>query len=94
MEYLVLWSGNIRGARKKRIGSESAHLVGHYIDGCPMTFNAKQFRDAIAPQHRRAWDERRAQAWLGDKPDSPWIVHFYDTRMKLMATYYCQPLTK
>ena len=94
MEYLVLWSGNIRGARKARIGSERAHLVGHYVDGWPMTFNGAQFRESLAPQHKRAWDDGRAQAWLtGDKPDSPWAVYIYGTRHNRLATYYCQPLT-
>ena len=95
MEYLVLWSGNIRGASKMRIGSEPAHLIGHYVNGTPMTFKGSDFRDAIAPQHRRAWDEGRAFAWL-DKhtPDSPWVVRFHNTRGKLMAVYYCQPLAR
>jgi hypothetical protein len=93
MQYLVLWSGNIRGARKTQIDSERAHLVGHWVDGWPMTFDSKQFGNALAPQHRRAWDEGRAQAWLtGNKPDSPWAVHIYGTRCNRLATYYCQPI--
>lgn len=94
MQYLVLWSGNIRGARKARIGSERAYLVGHYVDGWPVTFDRDQFREAIAAQHRKAWDEHRAQAWLtSDKPDAPWAVDIYGTRGNRLATYYCQPMT-
>lgn len=95
MNYLVLWSGNVRGARKARIGAERAHLIGHYVNGAPMTFDGKAFRETLAPQHKRAWDEGRAQSWLtGDKPDSPWAVHIYGTRGQRLATYYCQPLTE
>ena len=95
MKYLVLWSGNIRGARKRVIGSVKANLVGHWVDGWPMTFDGDQFRQYIAPQHRKAWDEGRAQAWLPkDDNDSPWQIIFYNYRFKRMATYYCQPLTK
>lgn len=95
MEYLVLWSGKIRGARKTRIGTERAHLFGHYVDGIPLTFDGSQFRNAIAPQHRRAWDEGRCISWLDKHAlDSPWVIRFYDTRGKPMAVYYCQPLTR
>lgn len=94
MKYLVLWSGTINGARKRQIDSMPAHLVGHYVNGVPMTFDGAQFRECIAKRHRRAWDEGRAQAWFGDRPDSPWSVHIYGTRNQRLATYYCQPLTR
>jgi len=69
--------------------------MGHWFDGWPRTFDGDQFRECIAPQHRKAWDEGRAQAWLSrDDKDSPWQVVFYNTKLKRMATYYCQPMTK
>lgn len=93
MEYLMLASGNIRGARKARLKAVPAHLVGHYVDGIPMTFDADQFGAALPAQHKRAWVEGRAQAWLtSDKPDSPWAVHVYGTRAQRLATYFLQPL--
>lgn len=96
MKYLILWSGHIRGARKAVIDSEPAHLVGHYVDGVPVTFSGLQFRlNCVAPQHRAAWDSGRVQAWLtGDAPDSPWAIRVYNTHMKQVALYYAQPLTK
>jgi hypothetical protein len=77
------------------IESERAHLVGHRVDGVPTTFNGGQFRECLAPQHRRAWDEGRAQARLtGGEADSPWAVDIYGTRHNRLATYYCQPVMR
>lgn len=95
MQYLILWSGQVRGAKQAVIGSERAHLVGHYVNGIPLAFNGAEFREALPARHKRAWDENRVRAWLsGDRPDSCWSIHVYGTRGNRLATYYAQPLTK
>jgi len=99
MQFLLLWSGDILGARKVRLDSvESKGVVGHWRDGACLVPDAAQALAALPRRHRAAFMRGvhfngLPQLWCDERNnDSPLVMRLLSSRMKPLATYYFQPL--
>jgi hypothetical protein len=100
-QFLMLWSGHIRGARKTMIESvESKGIVGHWRDGNLYVPDAKQVRESLPAMHRAAFDRGihfngMPQIWCdATNNDAPLVMRLSTPRLKPLAIYYFQPLQK
>lgn len=101
MQFLMLWSGEIRGARKTRIlGKTSKGLIGHRSGGSLWVPDPDQIRAALPARHRAAFDRQKnwaglPQLWADERNnDAPLTMRLSNYRGKVMAIYYFQPMTK
>ena len=99
MQFMFLWSGDIRGARKARIdGIESKGIVGHWRNGALFVPEPIAARAALPKRHHAAFDRSihfngLPQIWADARNnDAPLTMRLLTTRGKLMATYYFQPI--
>jgi hypothetical protein len=99
MKFLLLWSGDIRGAKKAIIeGVESKGVNGHWRDGTLYVPNANQVIEALPKMHHKAFNRSilfngLPQLWADARNnDAPLVMRLSNTRLKIMATYYFQPL--
>lgn len=93
MEYILLWSGNIRGMKKTRIPATDAQGMGGHIGRHGLVIPDKQsLRLALPYRFRRACD-RSGGFWF-DKfcDDSPAHMELTDRRGRYLTTLYLQPI--
>lgn len=92
MEYLLLWSGELRGMKKARIPAVAhAGLSGNWRDGICYNPSRDSIRAALPYRLRAAFD--RAAIWFDRHNDSkPCTAYLTSTRGKQLATLYFQPL--
>lgn len=95
MEYLLLWSGIVRGMRKARIPAISSRgITGHLAKGQLVTPCKDSIRAALPFRFRAAFD-RDSSVWFDKhKPDYPCRIHLTNRRGKAMVTLYLQPLNE
>jgi hypothetical protein len=97
----MFWSGGIRGARKTRIsGKKSKGLIGHWSGGSLWVPDPVQIRAALPSRHRAAFDRQKnwaglPQLWADERSNvAPLTMRLSNSRGKIMAIYYFQPMTK
>lgn len=97
MEYLLLWSGDVKGLEKARINSVAA--TGYHSDKCPETgkyvMPDKIAVRALLPYRlRKAFD--RSQAARYSKPGQlkaqPWCFKLTSVKGRFLTQIYLQPL--
>jgi len=93
MEYLLLWSGQIRGMRKARIPAVDAPgMVGHIGPRGLVNPDPAAVRATLPFRFRKAFD--RAAVWYNRHHDAgPAVIRLADRRGRPIATLYLQPLT-
>ena len=95
MEYLLLWSGDVRGMRKTRIPATEAQGVTGHIGRYGLVIPDRQaLRLALPYRFRKACD--RAGGFWFDKfrDDSPAHMELRDCRGRYLTTLYLQPIRK
>jgi hypothetical protein len=98
-QFLMLWSGDIRGAKKATIESvESKGVVGYWRDGVLYVPDSAQVRAALPSMHRAAFDRGihfngLPQIWCdATNNDAPLVMRLLTPRLRPLAIYYFQPL--
>jgi hypothetical protein len=97
MEYLLLWSGDVRGMKKARIGHVLAEGVLCDYDAAsnhPVAPDRVAVRAALPYRLRKAFDRNPSWTRQRDVENAPWTVALHTTRGKWITTLYLQPLTK
>jgi hypothetical protein len=101
MQFLMFWSGEIRGARKTRISGRTSNMtLGHWSKGFLFVPDPDQIRAALPARHRAAFDRQKnweglPQLWADERNnDAPLTMRLSNSRGKIMAIYYFQPMTK
>ena len=93
MEYLLLWSGDVRGMKKARVDSTpSTGIIGHYDGRDIVKPNSAQVRAALPYRFRAAFDRANGYWFDKNRNDAPAICDLYSTRGKLLVKLYLQPL--
>ena len=93
MEYLLLWSGDIRGMKKTRIPVSAAQgMIGHIGRYGLVVPDRQVLRQALPYRFRKACD--RAGGFWFDKfrDDSPAHMELTDRRGRYLTTLYLQPV--
>ena len=100
MQFLLLWSGDVKGMRKTRIDAieNTVGTVGHWRDGKLYLPDARQVRAALPYRFRASFD--RGVNWHGlpqvwqdaTNNDAPLTIRLLSSRLKPLLTIYLQPL--
>lgn len=103
MQFLLLWSGDVKGMRKARINgvTNKNRYVGHSRDGKCYVPDATALRDALPKRFHAAWDRQAKgdtichlpQVWTDARNnDAPLTIRLLYARGGNMVTLYLQPL--
>jgi hypothetical protein len=95
MDYLLLWSGAVRGMRKARIPSTPAPgMIGHIGPLGLVNPDPAAVRAALPYRFRKAFDRAGPYFWYDKYARvGPAVLRLSDRRGKPLVTVYLQPLT-
>lgn len=99
MEFLLLWSGEVRGMRKTRIPSEPCVGLLHRLDetGAPVVPSRSAINDALPTRLRPAFERAHLSQARFDTPkmgqrQPPLYYDLWRANYKPIARIYLQPL--